>query len=89
MRNGCGRIWSSSTSTCPLRAGSRRSGSSGKTPELGDIPVIVVSGISELAKAKEMIELGGHDYVVKPFTTDTIKRLRKSIESLGFGWKLS
>ena len=55
-------------------------------PELSDIPVIVVSGTSELDNAKEMIQLGVHDYVVKPFTNATIKRLRKAIESLGFGW---
>lgn len=54
-------------------------------PELSDIPIIVVSGNAELDSAKQMIEYGVHDYVVKPFTNDTIKRLRQAIESLGFG----
>lgn len=54
-------------------------------PELSDVPIIVVSGNSELDNAKQMIEYGVHDYVVKPFTNDTIKRLRQSIEALGFG----
>jgi CheY-like chemotaxis protein len=52
--------------------------------ELRDIPIIVVSGNSEIDNAKQMIEYGVHNYVVKPFNNDTIKRLRKAIESLGF-----
>ena len=39
-----------------------------RVPELGDLPVIFVSGYGRGETVAQALEAGGDDYIVKPFT---------------------
>jgi CheY-like chemotaxis protein len=60
-----------------LKAGSR----------CGSIPVIVISGVEEIASVVKCIELGAEDYLSKPFNPVILRDSSKSPNSTG--WKRS
>ena len=52
-------------------------------PALSQVPVIVLSGPTNSAKAMQMVEIGVFDRIAKPISYDIVGRLGKLVRSLG------